>query len=168
MAPQKPAAQHPPGRVCATWARAASFTLGWDMQGMLPGEHREARRACLAHVRASQAQGRWSAQGMLAGEQCSMHTVGREGTAVLAQGWGQGIHCLWGRGWDTQRQDSDRMGQSLGLCLLRLILVLRPPHRGLLAAACPSQALHWLGCGARQGTHTPWGSSHYSAVLHMW
>lgn len=29
--------------------------------------------------------------------------------------------------------------------MLRLILVLRPPHRGLLAAARPSQALHCSG-----------------------
>lgn len=53
---------------------------------------------------------------------------------------GDGGAYLWGRDWDSQRQDSDRMGQSSGLCLLRLITVLRPPHRGSLAAACPTSA----------------------------
>lgn len=79
---------------------------------------------------------------MLAGEQVQ-HAHSGQGRAWLCWHRDGGAY-LWERGWDKQRQDSNRMGQSLGLCLLRLILVLRPPHRGLLAAACPSQALHCL------------------------
>lgn len=85
---------------------------------------------------------------MLAGEQVQ-HAHSGEGRAQLC--WHRdGAAYLWGQGWDAQRRDSDRMGQSLGLCLLRLILMLRPHHRGLPATACLSQALHWLG-GAELG-----------------
>lgn len=49
--------------------------------------------------------------------------------------------------------------------MLRLILVLRPPHRGLLAAACPSQALHWLG-GAKLGRElSPSSEDHGAPVI---
>lgn len=99
-----------------------------------------------------------------------MHTVGRGGHGCASTGMGS---LPLGTGWDAQRQDSDRMGQSLGLCLLRLILVLRPPHRGLLAAACPSQALHWLrgvelGRELMSQLRRPQGSCHYTAALGMW
>lgn len=144
-------------------------------RGMLPGEDRDARRACLADVKALGFPGRGKVEctgrRMLAGEQVQ-HAHSGQGRARLCRHRDGGA-CLWGWGWDAQRQDSDRMGQSLGLCLLRLILVLRPPHRGLLAAACPSQALHWSG-GAEPGRELmpqlrrPWGTCHYSAVLGTW
>lgn len=144
-------------------------------RGMLPGEDRDARRACLADVKALGFPGRGKVEctgrRMLAGEQVQ-HAHSGQGRARLCRHRDGGA-CLWGWGWDAQRQDSDRMGQSLGLCLLRLILVLRPPHRGLLAAACPSQALHWPG-GVEPGRELmpqlrrPWGTCHYSAVLGTW
>lgn len=92
-----------------------------------------------------------------------------EGTAPR-QHRGGGVY-LWGRGWDSQRQDSDRMGQSLGPCLLRLIPVLRPPHRGLLATACPEpgSALVRAGAELSRGLMPSWeGRGAPAIVLQLW
>lgn len=111
-------------------------------RGMIPGE---ARRACPADVKALPRPG----EGGVHREGDAGRGEGAACTQRAGEGTGVGGAYLW----DKQRQDSDRMGQSLGLCLLRLILVLRAPHRGLLAAACPRQALH---CSAGN-SHPSWG-----------
>ena len=87
--------------------------------------------------------GRVPTGGVGVGAACTQ--VAGEGTAPR---WHGGTY-LWG--WGSQRQDSDRMGQSLGLCLLRLIPVLQLPHRGLLAAACPQAGSVPVTGGAELG-----------------
>lgn len=117
-----------------------------DMQGKLPGEDGEARRACLAEVKALGFPGRGKVE-------CT-------GRAMLA-GMGAGAACTQRAGTgepscgDAQRRDNDRMGRSLGLCLLRLIPVLRPPHRGLLAAPAPARLCTAWGVWSLAGNSCP-------------
>lgn len=89
---------------------------------------------------------------MLSGEQVQ-HAHSGQGRARLC--WHRDGEPTSGDEAGTHRDKTVTEWDSLGLCLLRLILVLRPPHRGLLAAACPSQILHWLGGAELAGNSAP-------------
>lgn len=81
---------------------------------------------------------------------CSMHTEGRGGELPA------------GTGWDSQRRDSDRMGQSSGLCFASADPSAVTSPQRLAAALLPAPlgtALQGLGCAAKQlwahGNHAP-------------
>lgn len=72
---------------------------------------------------------------------CSMHTEGRGGELPA------------GTGWDSQRRDSDRMGQSSGLCFASADPSAVTSPQRLAAALLPAPlgtALQGLGCAAKQ------------------
>lgn len=167
--------------------RVASLALCWETGDMrrdawlLQEKARDARRrlpgrrgqACAGAGLPRPRKGRWSAwEGGCWREEWVQHAHrgAGEGTAPR-QHRGRGAY-LWGRGWNSRRQDSDRMGQSLGPCLLRLIPVLRPPHRGLLAAACTESGSALVRAGAEpsRGLTPSWEGRGAPAivVLQLW
>lgn len=103
---------------------------------------------------------------MLAGEQVQ-HAHSGQGRARLCWHRDGGAY-LWERGWDKQRQDSDRMGQSLGLCLLKADPSAATTPQRLAGRCLPQSGSALLGRELMPQLGRPWGSCHYSAALHMW
>jgi len=127
--PEKPMPQYPLGCACAAWA-------GWHLlpfagkPGMCRGTLGYSRRTQGCQEEAAwqlwaDMCRRWAYQAKRGKVEC----VGRRvlvGSTGAACTWGAGEGmapcrhrdggaCLWGQGWDSQRQDSDRTGQRSGL-----------------------------------------------------